>query len=335
MQKYYRFLHDDNLVRKNSSSGGAFTAISDQILDKGGVVYGCVMDENLNIKHSRATNKDERDKMRGSKYIQSDIKEIFQQIESDLKAEKIVLFTGTPCQNFTVLNYLALSGICTDRLITMELVCHGVGSKTFFADYIHNLEIKYRGKAIKVNFRAKHHKGQKQDMEVVFDNKKRYNASSTKYDWFYSVYLKNLILRPSCYECPFAQKKRFSDLIIADHWGYQDEKAYSLIVSNSPFGNQIINLIKNDYKCDIKEISECEIRQPHMEHPCAKPYQREKFWSIYRKHGYLDVQKWIGNNNFWGKMKNLLARIVYETHTDEVIKYIHHRRRTKFYETRK
>lgn len=335
MQKYYRFLHGDDLVRKNSSSGGAFTAISDQILDKGGVVYGCVMDENLSLKHFRATNKENRDKMRGSKYIQSDIKEIFQQIKKDLATGKCVLFTGTPCQNFAILAYLSSSKICTDRLITVELVCHGVGSKVFFADYIHDLEVKYRGKAIKVNFRAKHHRGQKQDMEVVFDNKKQYNASSTKYDWFYSVYLKNLILRPSCYECPFAQKKRFSDLTIADHWGYQDEKAYSLIVSNTSLGNEVMNLIMVNHEGDIEEISECEVRQPHMEHPCAKPNQRVKFWSIYLKQGYLNVQKWIGNNNFSGRVKSLLARVAYETHADEAIKYIRCRRRKKFYETGK
>ena len=334
MQKYYRFLHSDDLVRKKSSGGG-FTAISDQILNKGGVVYGCVMDEKIRCRHSRATNKDERDKMRGSKYIQSDIKEIFQQIKEDLENGKLVLFTGTPCQNFAVQNYLSVSKICIEKLVTMEVICHGVGSKMFLKDYIHNLEVKYRGKAIKVNFRAKHHRGQKQDMEVVFDNKKQYNASSTKYDWFYSVYLKNLILRPSCYECPFAQKERFSDLTIADHWGYQDEKAYSLIVSNTPAGHEIMYMIMSNQKDDVEEISESEVRQPHMVQPCAKPDQRDKFWNIYQTQGYLKVQRWIGNNNFVGRIKSLLARVVYETHTDEVIKYIRRKRRKKFHEAGK
>lgn len=333
MQKYYRFLHNNDLVRKNSSSGGAFTAISNQILDKGGVIYGCVLDESLNPKHFRATNKEERDKMRGSKYIQSDIKEVFQQIQEDLEAEKFVLFTGTPCQNSAILNYLSSSRIYTDKLITLELICHGVASRVFFDDYIHNLEVKYRGKATRVNFRAKHHKGQKQDMEVVFNNKKQYNASSTRYDWFYSVYLKNLILRPSCYECPFAQKERFSDLTIADHWGYQDEKSYSLIISNTSLGNQIMNLITTKQEGNIEEISEREIRQPHMEHPCAKPDERDKFWDIYQKYGYMNVQRWIGNNNFSGRVKSLLARVVYEIHADEIIKYIRCRRRKKSNET--
>lgn len=146
MQKYYRFLHGDGLVRKNSSSGGAFTAISDQILDKGGVVYGCVMDENLSLKHSHATNKEKRDKMRGSKYIQSDIKEIFQQIKKDLVTGKCVLFTGTPCQNFSILTYLSASKICTDRLITMELICHGVGSKVFLLTIYMILKSNIEGK---------------------------------------------------------------------------------------------------------------------------------------------------------------------------------------------
>lgn len=327
MQKYYRFLHCDDLVRKNSSSGGAFTAISDQILDKQGVVYGCIMDECMQAKHVRATSREERNRMRGSKYIQSDIKGVFQQIECDLEAGKFVLVTGTPCQNFAVLNYLSLTKICTDRLITMEVVCHGVGSKLFFDDYIHHLESKYQGNAVKVNFRAKHHKGQKQDMEVVFDNGKRYNASSTKYDWFYSIYLKNLILRPSCYECPFTQRKRFSDLTIADHWGYQDEKAYSLIVSNTLEGNEILQLIKDNSENNLEEIPEQEVRQPHMAHPCDRPIQRDEFWNVYHKDGYLDVQKWIGNNNVSGHIKSLLTRIVYNTHMDEVIKSLCRRRK--------
>lgn len=74
------------------------------------------------------------------------------------------------------------------------MICHGVGSKTFFNDYIKCLENKYESKAVKVNFRAKHHKGQKQDMKVLFNNGREYHASSTKYNWFYLVYLQNLIL---------------------------------------------------------------------------------------------------------------------------------------------
>ncbi len=322
MQKYYRFLHGDESVRKNSSSGGAFTAISDYVLDMGGVVYGCITDESLNVKHIRVTSREERDKMRGSKYVQSDIRKVFLQIKKDLVCGKFVLLTGTPCQNFAVLKYLSSSKICTDRLVTLELICHGVGSKLFLADYIHNLEVKYGGKAKSVNFRAKHRKGQKQDMEVLFDNKKRYNSPTTRYDWFYSVYLKNLILRPSCYECPFATKERFSDLTIADHWGYRDEEAYSLIVSNTPTGDNIIKTIILNQKNEAKEISECEVRQPHMIHPCDRPDKRDEFWNIYHNYGYSDVQKWIGNNTFCGKMKSRLARVAYDIHIAQLIKHL-------------
>ena len=84
MQKYYRFLHSDKEVVKKSSSGGAFTLISDIILDEGGIVYGAIIDENLKTRHIRATNKTARDKMRSSKYVQSDIKNQFENIKKDL-----------------------------------------------------------------------------------------------------------------------------------------------------------------------------------------------------------------------------------------------------------
>lgn len=73
MQTFYKFKHYDINVGKNSSSGGAFTMISDRILESGGVVYGCVLNEKFNAIHIRAERKEQRDKMRGSKYIQSNI----------------------------------------------------------------------------------------------------------------------------------------------------------------------------------------------------------------------------------------------------------------------
>ena len=98
MQTFYKFKHYDINVGKNSSSGGAFTMISDRILESGGVVYGCVLNEKFNAIHIRAERKEQRDKMRGSKYIQSNISEAFQQIAVDLANKRKVLFSGTPCQ---------------------------------------------------------------------------------------------------------------------------------------------------------------------------------------------------------------------------------------------
>lgn len=170
MQNYFRFLHRKEEVKKHSSSGGAFTAITDSVIQQGGIVYGCILDKNLKALHIRSHDYTGRNLMRGSKYIQSNISGIFSGVKEDLTAGRLVCFSGTPCEIKALKNYLEIFKIDTMKLLLVEVVCHGVGSNKFFKDYISYLEKKYRGKATKVNFRAKHHKGQKQDMEVRFDN---------------------------------------------------------------------------------------------------------------------------------------------------------------------
>lgn len=318
MQNYFRFLHRNEEVKKHSSSGGAFTAITDSVIQQGGIVYGCILDKNLKTVHTRSHNYAGRNLMRGSKYIQSNISGIFLRVKEDLTAGRLVCFSGTPCEIKALKNYLEIFKIDTMKLLLVEVVCHGVGSNKFFEDYISCLEKKYRGKATEVNFRAKHHKGQKQDMEVRFDNGRVYNASSTKFDWFYSVYLKDVILRPSCYECPFAKQERYADITIADHWGYKDDEAYSLVVCNTEEGKCFVVCMDGD----LIKIDKSDVHQPHMEHSCERPRIRDDFWRKYLQNGYLAVQTWIGNNTARGKVKDMAARIIYGLHLAEPIKAI-------------
>lgn len=317
MQKYYSFLHNDKEVRDSSSSGGAFTLISDLVLEEGGAVYGCALDSELKARHIRAVNRQARDRMRTSKYIQSDMLEVFPEIRKDLLDGKKVLFSGTPCQVYAVRQYLKSPKMDDKNLILLEVICHGVGSERFFRDYICHLESRYKGKAVYANFRAKRHKGQKQDMEIRFDNGRTYNASSTKYDWYYSTYHSNLILRPSCYECPFAKGERYADLSLADHWGHRDPEAHSLIVCNSVIGE---NILKKADSAKLVEISEADIRQTNMHGPSKRPGDYDTFWKIYLSKGYLSVQKWFGNNTVKGKICDTLARIAYFLHIAGILK---------------
>lgn len=153
---------------------------------------------------------------------------------------------------------------------------------------------------------------------VRFDNGKAYNASSTKFDWFYSVYLKDVILRPSCYECPFAKQERYADITIADHWGHKDDEAYSLVVCNTEKGKCFVVCMDGD----LIKIDKSDVHQPHMEHSCERPRIRDDFWRKYLQNGYLAVQTWIGNNTARGKVKDMAARIIYGLHLAEPIKAI-------------
>ena len=136
--------------RMKSRSGGIFAAVSDKVLDAGGVVYGCALDENFDAYHCRATTKEERDLFRGSKYVQSDMKDAMKQAVSDLKDGKMVLFSGTPCQ------VAGMKAICPkeweEHLLCMDIVCHGVPSSKVWNDYKQYMQKNITGRLQRLIF---------------------------------------------------------------------------------------------------------------------------------------------------------------------------------------
>lgn len=144
--------HKNLNVRLNSRSGGIFTDLSDYFLKNDGVIYGCILDNTLVVKHIRATNETQRNLMRGSKYVQSDLFNTFAQVKNDLDGSKYVLFTGTSCQIDGLKSFL---GKKYEKLLCVDILCHGVPSPMIFKDFIDWSEKKYDGKVIDVDFRNK------------------------------------------------------------------------------------------------------------------------------------------------------------------------------------
>ena len=324
LQRYFIGNHKNEDICKKSSSGGAFTAITDAAFqeEKNTVVYGCILNEKLDALHIRATSIQERDKMRGSKYISSNMGDCFELVEKDLKNDKFIIFSGTPCQIAGLYSYLNVKNLDVKRLLTIEVICHGVGSNKFFHDYVEHLEKKYKSKAISCNFRAKRKPGKLQDMEISFANGKKYNASTTKFDWFYSAYHNNIILKPSCFYCKYACKERIADISIGDAWKNGDtKKAQSLLISNSDKGLEWIKKVENTLI--LREIESSKFYfQPNMQRPSIKPLNYEEFWGIYNEKGYLVAQKFIGNNTFKGKIKVLLANIANRLNITDFLKKV-------------
>lgn len=326
-QRFFTAIHKSEDVLKKSSSGGMFTAITDMWLNEYGekaAIYGCVMDEHLNARHIRATDTVGRDRMRGSKYISSDVSGVFKMVASDLINDLYVVFSGTPCQISGLLSYLSEIGIKKDKqLLTVEVICHGVGSNRFFGDYISHFEKKYKSKAVSCNFRAKSRPGKIQDMEITFENGKKYNASSTKYDWFYSAYT-GYILRPACFNCKFAKKERYADISIADNWNKSDsadsKNHSSVVITNSEEGYECF--IKSSVCFDFVEKEFEEIHQPNLRAPTSMPQKYNDFWKAYSQGGYLEAQKFLGNNTFKGKIRSLVVDILYKFRLIEKVKRI-------------
>lgn len=151
------YSHDEN-VRINSSSGGIFTELAEYIINLGGVVFGCALDERMYSRHIMVKEKQDLSKLRGSKYVQSEIGNTYILCKELLQKGKKVLFTGTPCQIEGLYRYLqcASDKNIVRNLYTQDLICHGVPSPDVWKKYLDVLKRKNNGSEIvDVKFRDK------------------------------------------------------------------------------------------------------------------------------------------------------------------------------------
>lgn len=241
----------DDKNRKKSSSGGIFYAIAKKIIEKKGAVYGACFDKDFNVIHKRATTLKDVEQMRGSKYVQSDLKNSFLYIKQDLENDMFVLFSGTPCQVAGLKSYL---GKKYDRLLTIDIVCHGTPTADIWEKYIKEQEKKHNSKVKNVEFRSKKISWQNPQMIIEFENNNK--ISSAIYDNTYGqAFLRNMILQESCYECNFNCFRNQSDITLGDFWGYNLElkkedvsKGLSVLFLNTINGMSFFNSIRNDLK---------------------------------------------------------------------------------------
>lgn len=273
MLSVYAVKHKDEDIVAASRSGGIFTALSNAILQENGVIYGCILDKNFDAIHARAETQEERNKMRGSKYIQSKIGNCFNLAKNDLDNGRWVLFSGTPCQIAGLKTFL---NKYYDNLLCLDIVCHAVPSPKVWHKYLN-----YMGNVKSVDFRNKTDFGWRRHIETITTDKGRFN-NQIWVNIFYSL----CAVRPICYRCPFKTKdvsNRPGDISIGDYWGienvapeFDDNKGVSLVIINSFKGTNIFNRIKNELIWKQTNI-ENSLQQPIIDpYPCPK--ERNLFW---------------------------------------------------------
>lgn len=294
----YAVKHKDEIVRSNSRSGGIFTAVSDWFLDHSGIVYGCVLDENLNVVHERADNTTCRDKMRGSKYVQSFLGDTFKLVAKDLADDKYVLFTGTSCQVAGLKAYL---GKEYSKLLCLDIVCHGVPSPLVWDKYVKWQETNNKSKAVFVDFRNKKKYGWRDHIEsLVFANGKQMDSIV-----FTRLFYGHNILRPSCYECPFKSVHHPGDITIADYWGiekaapeFDDNRGVSLVLVNSAKGEIWFDKVRPFVMWKETKIEDS--MQPPLKEPFPKPCARDKFWYDFVNKDFNYIAKeYGGHGSLW------------------------------------
>lgn len=342
--RVYGAKHRDEAVLMESTSGGAFTALSDLVLNRLGVVYGVSFRQDwdnsfqmgkktdatdlekstelecspLYVSHFRAETGEERNRFRFSKYVQSDLKSVFIQVEEDLRWGRLVLFTGTPCQNAGLKSFCTRKGgKVPERLILCDVVCHSVPSPQIWQEYVDTLEWESGRKRsvfpgdeseqgqsvsledefgqdppiplVRAQFRTKDTPWSRQSKSFRF---RRLGEPGVRTDDRYHRLLFEFqtVARPSCYSCPFCELRRTSDLTIADYWGmekylpqFTDGRGVSLILTNTPKGERMFEQMKDVMDWVERPLEECLTEQPRLRGPLAEPSGREAFWKAWKK----------------------------------------------------
>lgn len=246
----YAAMNRNEQVRLDSSSGGIFSILAEDIIKNNGVVYGASFDKYFNVKHKRIVSITDIELLRGSKYVQSSIGDIYKQVKTDLENNKQVLFTGTPCQVEGLKSFLRKEH---NNLITMDFICHGVPSPIVWEKYIEEKKNENnKSKQIRnIYFRNKDIGWKLFSLKIIFD--KNIYINNLNDDIFMKGFLQDVYLRPSCYQCKFKKLNRASDITVADFWGIEnvlpkmdDDKGTSLVVIHSEKGKQLFDKLSDN-----------------------------------------------------------------------------------------
>lgn len=277
----YAAYSKDIRIRTESSSGGVFSLLAEQILQQAGIIYGVAMSQDCQYaEYVRIDKREDLAKLQGSKYLQARVGNTYKKVKNDLEAGLSVLFSGTGCQENGLKRFL---GKDYENLYCVDVICHGVPSPKLWRKYVQYVESEVDAKLINVNFRCKDDGWSDFGIKRMNSNHKAMYVSKDK-DPYMLMFLRDYCLRPSCYEC-VAKQHKLSDLTIADFWGINkvlpemnDRNGVSLVILRTGKGSELFDRIKTDIVC--KKVSyEDGVRGNPAEYRSAKrPEERNYFF---------------------------------------------------------
>lgn len=306
------------------ASGGAATLLSRTIISQGGVVYGCDGNDIRNVHHIRISSLKEVELLKGSKYVQSAINNVYRQVREDLRSGIKVLFVGTPCQVAGLYGFLKYKTY--ENLFTADLVCHGVPSQQMLNDNI-DLYTDVKGNECKVHFRDKVRQSVNTKCNAIY---------RITYGWFFQNqpyvdkpifrpykkdpymlgFISGLTIRPNCYECRYASVARVADLTLSDYWGLADNagfdigKGVSNILVNTFKGQMLWNEIKEDAVYKERPLMEAIRGNGQLLAPSPRHPEHDRFVRIYPSAGFKQaIDKCSKNYLKKQRMKEVIAII--------------------------
>ncbi|WP_298033331.1 polysaccharide pyruvyl transferase family protein [uncultured Dysosmobacter sp.] len=279
-------------IRRDSTSGGVFTALADYVLESGGVVFGAAMDGKQRLRHVACFRKEDLWRLRGAKYVQSDLGETFREVRAALNMGRDVLFSGTPCQVDGLYSFL---GCRPEKLTTCDLVCHGVPSPGVWEDMARSIEAQ-KGKGLQaVRFRNKVTGWKDSHFTTIYDDGTVDTAPlfSTEYG---RAFGRSLFLRPSCHRCAYTNLNRPGDFTLGDFWGLkpeelpeQQQKGVSLLLVNTAHGSHIFDQLPLSRQAF--PVERAVAGNPRLASPIAPAPDRTAFFAAYALEPFGQVRK--------------------------------------------
>lgn len=309
--------HKDRSIRLDSSSGGAFSALAESVINQNGVVYGASWDGPRKVAHKRIDSIAGLAELRKSKYLPSTIAKAFKDAKKDLQSGRKVLFAGTPCQIAGLNSYL--QHIDAENLVTVDFICHGVPSPAVYNKYIDSLETHYGRKVQFVNFRDK-----KLGVEcnlllrVTLSNDECKDIMFDR-NSFYRGFVGNVFLRTSCYHCQFNKFPRVADVSLADFRGLGEKCKFSGInerhigftgiIVNTNKGERLVQQSPN-LMYEQRPNSELFNSQPHLDGPADASALSDSFWRDFNTVPYEDLAVKYMPMTLRNRMMNLVRLIL-------------------------
>lgn len=311
---YAAWNKDDN-VRIQSTSGGIFSALAKIFIQGGGCVIGARYCDDFAIAHYIIEREEDIHLLRQSKYAQSDLQDIFKEIQRKLKSKQKVLFCGTPCQSAGLQSFLSKK---YSNLYTCDFICRGVISPKVYRKFLSDMSRK-KGSALKtVQFKNKDYGWNRFSTKLGFQNETIYQEDRD-HDFYMRGYLKhNLYLRPSCHNCKFKSFPRVSDLSLGDFWGignYQKEldsnKGTSVVLINSEKGKELFSCMEDMLVCSERTLSEVVAGNSCVLHSAPVGEFRTYFFEYMDKMPFDKLIEKIEEKSQHLTLKEKLAKMIY------------------------
>ena len=292
---------------QKSASGGVFASLAKNIIEQGGIVFGCTMMlENGKFipRHISIDRTDELYKLQGSKYVQSSTEMTYRSVEEYLNSGKTVLYSGTPCQIAALKLFL---GKTYERLFTLDTICHGVPNAQLFNDYIAFENKKKQCSITSFDFRDKS-EGWKLHGKMTMKKDGRTSKVSFEPEEssYYQMFLNRYTYRENCYHCLYASENRPGDITIGDYWcidlvhpellsenGGQLEqtKGVSCLIINSPQGRMLMKEFGSEIRTWPSTYENASKYNKQLLQPSQMPAERAEVFAKYQN-GYDAVDKW-------------------------------------------